>query len=132
MLANVTELGNTPKLEHLYLDWTYSINRFDTNIESEFRKLEGLRFYHAIQEHSKKMSPEEFRLHLVANLEGFPKVNPSTLLDLQPLTDLTMKIRWGKSAKKINPRRECAGGYAHQDTQSRKCDFKGGEWHVQT
>ncbi|KAK6508585.1 hypothetical protein TWF506_010669 [Arthrobotrys conoides] len=94
MLANQIGLGNTPKLSHLSLDWPRVVERIHFRVEAQFHDPDSLRFYHTIKEYSQKRTPEEFSLRLVFSLASLPRVNPSSLLDLQKLRDLEVIVKW--------------------------------------
>ncbi|EGX54132.1 hypothetical protein AOL_s00004g165 [Orbilia oligospora ATCC 24927] len=96
-LANQIELGNTPKLSHLSLDWTLMVARMRPRVEDEFHDPASLRFYRTIKEYSQKKTPEEFRLSLVFNLPSPPKVDPTSLLDTRNLKDLEVLLLWDEN-----------------------------------
>ncbi|KAF3147895.1 hypothetical protein TWF569_006003 [Orbilia oligospora] len=70
VLANQIELGNTPKLSHLSLDWTFVAARMQSRVEAEFH------------------DPASLRL---------PKVDPTSLLDTRNLKDLEVLLMWSEN-----------------------------------
>ncbi|KAF3201751.1 hypothetical protein TWF106_002720 [Orbilia oligospora] len=97
VLANQVELGNTPKLNQLSLNWANALMIESSSGGVRPQDPENLRFCHAIKEYSQKKTPKEFRLSLGLNLASLLEVNPSSLLDLRKLRDLDVVIKWGES-----------------------------------